>query len=418
MRQEDESIRQPRQTVIRSIWPLILLLLLLAAAELLTRATVESTRLDRILDLVERDPVLLWRLRAGLNTIFENARVRTSEHHLRGPAFDVQPPPGTWRIVCLGASPTFGWGVEEAATYPTLLGDRLRAQGIPVETINGGVPGYTSWQGRGFLPQVLSWSPAAVTIAYDLNDLDIYRFFVNDGRPDSAHTPESETRIAAQNLLDRSRLYTFARRNLIEMLSHRGGPFHASRMPRRVSQPEYCANLLAIERECRAHDVAVVFIKMPVHLPFSRLASRDAATAARESSLGNEAVGRSDWPAAMAHYENAYEADPTRLDVYDKLADALRRVGQTERARRIDGLIAFAAAFSDQAHRQYNATVEEVARATGRPCLDIVAAFTEDGRGEGLWNSREDPFHPNAAGHAVIAALLEQTLAPLWAKEP
>jgi len=412
LRQEEAGLN-PRGSALRSWAPLAVIMILLVGGEVICRAVVAPTRLDLILNLLERDPLLLWRLRADLDTQFEHARVRTNKFHVRGPAFAAAKTPARMRVVCLGASPTFGWGVNEESAYPAVVARLLARQGINAEVINGGVPGYTSWQGMHFLERdVLAWSPDAVTVAYDLNDLDVFRFFRNDGRPDSAQKPESAAVVVVQNRLNRSVLYGLFRRTLISALSS-GGAFDPTRLPRRVSVEEYRKNLLSIERLCRARGVRLVFLKMPVNLPFYRLEKRDPDRARLERRLGDEAVDRGDWPAAKTHYEKSNELDPTVVETYGALAQALRRVGQDDRAQSVLSMIPFAAAFSDRIDRQYNAGAEEVARSTQRPCVDVVAAFAQDGRGEALWNSREDPFHPNAEGHAIIAKLTSETLATM-----
>ena len=62
---------------------------------------------------------------------------------------------------------------------------------------------------------------------------------------------------------------------------------------------------------------------------------------------------------------------------------------------------------------RYNRIVGEIAGETHRPLVDIVTAFEADGRGEDLWNSPEDPFHPNASGHEIIGRNLAEKLEPI-----
>jgi hypothetical protein len=55
---------------------------------------------------------------------------------------DVAPekPAGVYRILFLGPSFTFGWGSRFEEAYPTLVGELLRRDGMPVEIINLGTP--------------------------------------------------------------------------------------------------------------------------------------------------------------------------------------------------------------------------------------------------------------------------------------
>lgn len=103
------------------------------------------------------------------NTTFP---VSTNGDGLRAPLFSVERDPGTWRIMALGCSTTFGWGVRDEETYPARLGQRLRAQGHnSVEVVNGGQPGYTSFQGRWLWDRVLKdYRPDVVLIGYVVQD--------------------------------------------------------------------------------------------------------------------------------------------------------------------------------------------------------------------------------------------------------
>ncbi len=64
----------------------------------------------------------------------------------RGDEIQVPKPEGTYRIVVLGDSSTYGVFVGYDQTYAAQLQQILRSDGYPnVEVINGGVTGYTSW---------------------------------------------------------------------------------------------------------------------------------------------------------------------------------------------------------------------------------------------------------------------------------
>ncbi len=67
-------------------------------------------------------------------------RVNTGPERLRGPTFDPEPAAGVFRVLALGDSTTFGWGVEDGESWPALLQDRLRGRGLDVEVLNAGVP--------------------------------------------------------------------------------------------------------------------------------------------------------------------------------------------------------------------------------------------------------------------------------------
>ncbi len=67
--------------------------------------------------------------------------VNTSAARLRGPAFSPTPAQGVKRILSIGDSVTFGWGVEDDEAWPVHLERLLRGRGHAVEVLNAGVPG-------------------------------------------------------------------------------------------------------------------------------------------------------------------------------------------------------------------------------------------------------------------------------------
>src|SRR6056300_1710410 len=78
------------------------------------------------------------------NTSFS---VSTNSDGLRT-AIEVTDPKKTLRIMTLGCSTTFGWGVADSETYPARLQHYLTEAGYGnVEVVNAGQPGYTSFQG-------------------------------------------------------------------------------------------------------------------------------------------------------------------------------------------------------------------------------------------------------------------------------
>ena len=85
-------------------------------------------------------------------------------------------PAGVFRIVTMGDSSTFGWGVDSAKIYPHILESLLRARhpGMEIEVINLGVCGYCSLQGRILLRREgLDWHPDILLFSYGSNDYSL-----------------------------------------------------------------------------------------------------------------------------------------------------------------------------------------------------------------------------------------------------
>ncbi len=98
-------------------------------------------------------------------------RVSTDQNGLRAPLHTEQKPAGAFRVMTLGCSTTFGWGVDDADSYPAQLETILNAEGHPVEVINGGQPGYSSFQGLWLWERALQkYAPDVVIFGYLVQD--------------------------------------------------------------------------------------------------------------------------------------------------------------------------------------------------------------------------------------------------------
>jgi lysophospholipase L1-like esterase len=67
----------------------------------------------------------------------------TNEHRLRGGPLP-EPREGVPRVVVIGGSVTFGWGVADDEPWPTQLEELLAERGHEVQVINGAMPGVWS----------------------------------------------------------------------------------------------------------------------------------------------------------------------------------------------------------------------------------------------------------------------------------
>jgi lysophospholipase L1-like esterase len=98
---------------------------------------------------------------------------RTNARGFNTPDVPLEKPAGTFRVVAMGDSSTFGWGVESDQTYARVLESLLRARhpGRRLEVINLGICGYSSLQGRILMQlEGTLYRPDVVTISYGAND--------------------------------------------------------------------------------------------------------------------------------------------------------------------------------------------------------------------------------------------------------
>ena len=130
--------------------------------------------------------------------------VTTNDDGLRTESMPLDKPEGAWRVLSLGCSTTFGWGVGDSEAYPARLESHAREKGLGgFEVVNGGQPGYTSFQGLWLWSKALrSYQPDLVLIGY----------VVQDARK-AAYSDRSQAilqrdhRYFKDNLLYRSRAY-------------------------------------------------------------------------------------------------------------------------------------------------------------------------------------------------------------------
>ena len=101
-----------------------------------------------------------------------DVKIRTNRYGLRGPDPVLPKPDGTYRILMLGDSYTFGFPVEDHETFAYLTEKMLQAQGLSVEVVNGGVSSYSpTLHYISLRDQFLSFEPDLVMLWYDIGDL-------------------------------------------------------------------------------------------------------------------------------------------------------------------------------------------------------------------------------------------------------
>ena len=121
------------------------------------------------------DPQRGQRLSPGYNGWFAGVPVRTNSLGFRDTReYSLEKAPGTFRIIVLGDSVTFGHGTLDETTYPFLLEQRLEAwrPDITWEVWNLGVPGYNTGQELAYLEEVgQRYAPDLVVVGFYPNDL-------------------------------------------------------------------------------------------------------------------------------------------------------------------------------------------------------------------------------------------------------
>lgn len=264
----------------------VVFLLLLLSVELITR--VAFTRVES-LDLFvntpqqkmqvanpqqsaifEGDPLLLWRLKPNLDKAYwDFTSVSTNAQSFRADYPIGAKPAGTFRIVCLGDSVTFGYRVPpvwpdkptdynpEWQPFPVLLEKELRKANPnrSIEVFPMAVPGYTSHQGLAWLRRDIGYlQPDVVIASFGWNDVSV------SDVPDREAIDTRWWPVAIRWLIDHSQAFAHATR----WLRSRNVPQQRTSRPvPRVAQLEYLANFAAIVKLAQEHNAKVIVVGAP-----------------------------------------------------------------------------------------------------------------------------------------------------------
>ncbi len=192
-----------------------------------------------------------------------NFSVSTDDHGLRAPIHAREATgDAPFRVLFLGCSTTFGWGVDDDQTYPALVQSMLSRQGRQdVQVFNGGQPGYTSFQGLWLYESVLS--------AYQ-PDLVFFGYVVQDARK-AAYSDASQAllqqdhRLLKQSVLYRSHLYlglrTLIDTKRIESKEREDG---GETGVYRVSREDYVDNIRRFQTITRRDGADLVLFDFPL----------------------------------------------------------------------------------------------------------------------------------------------------------
>ena len=206
-------------------------------------------------DIVEKDPWLFWQLKANATAPLDQGRMTgfiANGDRMRNPEVPVERGPNDFRVLCLGDSITFGWGVRYEEAYPTLLAELLRKAQPEreIHVLNSACSGYSAHQGLEMLERRgLKYRPDVVTIWFGWNDSVVW-----DGMTDAEHA----------RLFAREHLLTFsATYRVLSYLLRRGA--HESveeerketraRLPR-MPLDDYKARLREMVELARANQIS------------------------------------------------------------------------------------------------------------------------------------------------------------------
>ena len=220
--------------------------------------------------IFEGDPLLLWRLKPNLDhAIWDFTVVSTNAQSFRADYPIGAKPAGTFRIVCLGDSVTFGYRVPpvwpekpndydpEWQPFPMLLEKELRKANPnrQIEVFPMAVPGYTTHQGLAWLRRDIDYlQPDMVIASFGWNDASM------SDVPDRQAIDTRWFPVTIRWLIDHSQAFAHATRWLRS--KNAPAPRVTAPMPR-VSDGEYINNFTEIVNLARSRHASVIVIGAP-----------------------------------------------------------------------------------------------------------------------------------------------------------
>lgn len=358
-----------------------------------------GSTLAKTMRVLQADPVLGWRQRPNLNRSFFGAKVVTDANGFRSADR------GAWnkselRVLLLGPSSAFGWGVENDATYARQL-QRLLSEstGKAVSVFNASQIGHSSWQGRRLFesPLFAEARPDIVLLAYGVNDYDRFRFFFASDKPDKVELAKPRDVSLQNGLMSHAfpQIMHQATQAVLSAVTCRD----TGEIPhKRVSRQDVFANFSAMIQEARKRGARVMVINTPYEL--NRFASEpDLDVLHRQLHLVEQKIEQGELNQAARALQDL-KKDHARISQVHYLASAvLSRQGDCRAAQK-----AFEKGRELEPWRLYaelndfNTGLERFSR--NQRVLFIDAHALIGGRPEMF----VDPVHPSAAGHKTIAA--------------
>jgi lysophospholipase L1-like esterase len=253
----------------------------------------------------------------------------------RGRDFSPQKPPGTFRIICLGGSSTFGFHNSDTGTYPYLLQRLLdrRRLGTRVEVINAGFPYYGTGNVRSLLEQEL--------VHYDPDLLTLYAAFNDTGWP----LEVSPVARSLGWLQQHSIIYLLLKQYVVtDRTVYRGkkvtdwlqGPPNAEAIDRDASRiaARYRGNVEAIATFARRNGMRLVLIRQPMTANYSDPGAfpsyeDEVAFVRQKLSQGGRLTARE--RALLVHRRLIHELDRIARERRLPVVDNIRIVDQDRR---------------------------------------------------------------------------------------
>ena len=213
---------------------------------------------------VDPDPTRIWALRPGETNSRRDISINSDG--FRGEELPTAPE-GSKKILMIGDSCAFGWGVGHEETIAVYLAEHLASKGQVVEVINAGVPGYSSIQCLNHLKEIFkTHQPDIVTLQIGWNDA-----WSTPSLTDSEIIENGPTLISFNFLVRklwavRLSTYILSKRYYEKFQKDPSSTDARHRVP----VADYRENLAEIIQLCRDNGAAPILVNLPQRLPVGK----------------------------------------------------------------------------------------------------------------------------------------------------
>jgi lysophospholipase L1-like esterase len=258
--------KQVRQKILLILGLLFIGAIPLVGIEVAARHFYKENHLDKILNVIKEDSVLFWKNRPNLDLEFYGARIHTDSLGFRFVSKEDKWEQSKNRLLVLGPSPCFGWGVSDEDTYSSILQRELALKKIDISVKNASQIGFSSYQGKLLFENLMNSkmkSPTHIFITYIVNDLDYRRFYYSGPVEDDLIYPRSKTIVMINNFVSDLSIYKVIR-NMLQKNSDNNLKYI-----QRVSPSLYRKNIDEIISLAKKKNIKVYLGLYPLKLPES-----------------------------------------------------------------------------------------------------------------------------------------------------
>ncbi|MBN1522526.1 MAG: hypothetical protein JW928_08335 [Candidatus Aureabacteria bacterium] len=355
--------------------------------------------------LFQKDYDLGWKLRPGRDVVFCGVKVRTNSLGMRCP----EPlDDASLRLLFIGDSTTFGWGIDQEKTYPSLVLKDLQNK-FPeksIDMLNTAVPGYTSLHGRIFVDKNLSrFHPDWVIVCLSNNEYE--------------HAPrtllEDYRKRTFLSLFKRPFYHLYFYQLISDLFLYRS-PGHLKPSMKKddlkpkVPLADFSENILYIIDSC-SRSSRIIVLSMPRNIIFPPNTSGEIFIDSKSLDLTYEGLKlhkKKNYSEAMRFFEEAIKIDEDNYQAFFWAGRASLMLGNASQGVHLIETSIQKDPFSQIVPKDYESVLEDICLKADKNVvfINIHRLFENDFPDEVFL----DRAHPSEKGLEIIAENLSRAI--------